>query len=48
LFIEAQTLLRRIIETIGKAMMMGGGTATIYGCHAFEALKQFENERAEE
>jgi AhpD family alkylhydroperoxidase len=37
-----------IVETIGVAMMMGGGPATIYGCHAFEALDQFETERAEE
>jgi AhpD family alkylhydroperoxidase len=37
-----------ILETIGVAMMMGGGPATMYGCHAFEALEQFETERAEE
>jgi len=37
-----------IVETIGVAMMMGGGPATMYGCHAFEALEQFETERAEE
>jgi AhpD family alkylhydroperoxidase len=30
-----------IVETIGVAMM-GGGPATMYGCHAFEALEQFE------
>jgi AhpD family alkylhydroperoxidase len=36
-----------ILETIGVAMMMGGGPATMYGCHAFEALEQFETERAE-
>jgi AhpD family alkylhydroperoxidase len=37
-----------ILETIGVAMMMGGGPAAMYGCHAFEALEQFETERAEE
>jgi AhpD family alkylhydroperoxidase len=37
-----------IIETIGVAMMMGGGPATMYGCEAFEALEQFETELAEE
>jgi AhpD family alkylhydroperoxidase len=37
-----------ILETIGVAMMMGGGPATMYGCHAFEALEQFGTERAEE
>jgi len=29
-------------------MMMGGGSATMYGCEAFEALEQFEIEFAEE
>jgi hypothetical protein len=29
-------------------MTMGGGPAAMYGCHAFEALEQFETERAEE
>jgi len=37
-----------IVETIGVAMMMGGGPATMYGCEAFEALEQFEIEFAEE
>jgi AhpD family alkylhydroperoxidase len=32
---------QEIVETIGVAMM-GGGPATMYGCHAFEALEQFE------
>lgn len=37
-----------ILETIGVAIMMGGGPATIYGCEAFEALDQFETALAEE
>jgi AhpD family alkylhydroperoxidase len=31
-----------IIETLGVAMMMGGGPATMYACEAFEALQQYE------
>ncbi|CAZ97998.1 carboxymuconolactone decarboxylase family protein [Zobellia galactanivorans] len=30
-----------ILETIGVAIMMGGGPALIYGCEALEALNQF-------
>lgn len=30
-----------IIETIGVAVMMGGGPALMYGCEALEALNQF-------
>ncbi len=32
-----------ITETIGVAVLMGGGPAAIYGAQAFEALNQFEN-----
>lgn len=32
-----------IMETIGVAVMMGGGPAVVYGCEAMEALKQFES-----
>ncbi len=31
-----------IVETLGIAMMMGGGPATMYACDAFEALEQYE------
>lgn len=31
-----------ILDTIGVAILMGGGPAVIYGCEAFEAMKQFE------
>lgn len=31
-----------IVETLGVAVMMGGGPATMYACEAFDALQQFE------
>jgi hypothetical protein len=31
-----------VIETIGVAVMMGGGPASMYGSRAYEALQQFE------
>lgn len=34
-----------IMETIGVAIMMGGGPSVVYGCEAFEALKQFEEKQ---
>ncbi len=30
-----------IMETIGVAIMMGGGPSVVYGCEAMEALEQF-------
>jgi len=30
-----------ILETIGVAVLMGGGPALMYGCEALEALEQF-------
>jgi AhpD family alkylhydroperoxidase len=33
-----------VVETLGVAMMMGGGPATMYACDAFAALEQFEGE----
>lgn len=39
---------QEILETIGVALMMGGGPAAIYGCEALEALEQFETQLAEE
>ena len=30
-----------IAETIGVAVMMGGGPAAVYGCEALKALEQF-------
>ncbi|WP_282143314.1 carboxymuconolactone decarboxylase family protein [Cellulophaga baltica] len=39
--IQAGALSEEIIETIGVAVMMGGGPALMYGCEALEALNQF-------
>ncbi len=33
-----------IMETIGVAILMGGGPAVMYGCETLEALKQFQTE----
>jgi AhpD family alkylhydroperoxidase len=33
---------QEVIETIGVAVMMGGGPASMYGSRAYEALQQFE------
>ena len=30
-----------IMETVGVAVLMGGGPAVVYGCEAMEALSQF-------
>jgi len=32
-----------IVETVGVAILMGGGPAMVYGCEALEAVKQFDN-----
>jgi AhpD family alkylhydroperoxidase len=34
-----------VIETIGVAVMMGGGPSVVYGCEALEAVEQFEAKR---
>ncbi len=39
--IKAGASSEEIIETIGVAVMMGGGPALMYGCEALEALNQF-------
>ena len=31
-----------VIETVGVAIMMGGGPSVVYGCEALEALEQFQ------
>jgi AhpD family alkylhydroperoxidase len=33
---------QEIVETIGVAVLMGGGPAAMYGAEALEALEQFE------
>lgn len=35
-----------ILETIGVAVLMGGGPSMVYGAEAFEALNQYEAEAA--
>lgn len=41
--IRAGASRQEIMETIGVAILMGGGPAMVYGCEALEALEQFEN-----
>lgn len=35
---------KEIVETIGVAILMGGGPSVVYGTEALEALDQFEKE----
>ena len=39
--IEAGASRDEVIETIGVAVLMGGGPSMVYGCEAFEALEEF-------
>lgn len=39
--IKAGATKDEVLETIGVAVMMGGGPALMYGCEALEALTQF-------
>ncbi|MFO7853100.1 MAG: carboxymuconolactone decarboxylase family protein [Bacteroidota bacterium] len=41
--LEAGASREEIVETIGVAVMMGGGPSVVYGTEAFEALNQFQN-----
>lgn len=36
---------QEVLETIGVAILMGGGPSMVYGCEALEALNQFEKEQ---
>jgi AhpD family alkylhydroperoxidase len=45
--LKAGATRKEILETLGVAIMMGGGPAAMYACDAFNALDQFENERSE-
>jgi AhpD family alkylhydroperoxidase len=40
--LQAGATHEQMIETIGVAVMMGGGTAAVYGAMALEALRQFQ------
>lgn len=39
--IEAGATRQELLETIGVAIMMGGGPASIYAAHAMDAIDQF-------
>ncbi|MDY0779496.1 carboxymuconolactone decarboxylase family protein [Tenacibaculum sp. IB213877] len=39
--LKAGATNEEIMETIGVAILMGGGPSVVYGCEAMEALKQF-------
>ena len=38
---KAGASAEEVIDTIGVAIMMGGGPAVVYGCEALEALEEF-------
>jgi AhpD family alkylhydroperoxidase len=40
--LRAGATREEVLETIGVAVMMGGGPGLVYGCEALEALTQFE------
>lgn len=40
--LKAGATHEEVVETIGVAVMMGGGPSVVYGCEALEALEQFE------
>ncbi len=40
--LQAGASHQEVVETIGVAILMGGGPALIYGCEALAALEQFE------
>jgi len=42
--IKAGATRDEIVETIGVAVLMGGGPSVVYGAEALEALNQFEKE----
>lgn len=42
--IAAGATRQEILETIGVAIMMGGGPAAMYACDAYEALDQYEKQ----
>ena len=44
--LEAGASREEIVETIGVAVMMGGGPSVVYGCQALEATDQFEHRMA--
>ena len=45
--LQAGASRREVAETIGVAVMMGGGPSVVYGAEAHAALEQFERAPAE-
>jgi AhpD family alkylhydroperoxidase len=43
--LKAGASRQEVLETIGVAILMGGGPSMVYGCEALEALDQFEKEQ---
>ena len=41
--LKAGATREEIVETVGVAVLMGGGPSLVYGSQALEALDQFEN-----
>ncbi len=44
--LQAGATRKEIAETVGVAIMMGGGPSVVYGCQALEAVGQFEDAKA--
>jgi len=43
--LEAGATKAEIVDTIGVAILMGGGPAVVYGTKALRALEEFENHK---
>lgn len=39
--VKAGATREEVLETIGVAILMGGGPSTVYGAHALQAFEQF-------
>jgi AhpD family alkylhydroperoxidase len=44
--LQAGASRAEIAETVGVAVMMGGGPSVVYGCQALEALEEFQAQAA--
>lgn len=44
--LKAGASREEVLETLGVAVMMGGGPSAVYACEALEALDQYESQRA--
>ena len=44
--LRAGATKEEVVETIGVAIMMGGGPALMYGCEALQAVQEFLEKRA--